>query len=67
MNDTIHYKYGVVSGAPIPFCELPSNYYPKKSTDSKNKLNPLPLDSSFGEGFCSDCNDKLKELKLIKE
>lgn len=67
MSDTVHYKYGVISGTPTPFCELPSNYYPKKSTDTKNKLNPLSEEASFDEGFCSSCEGKLKELKLIKE
>lgn len=66
MSDTIHYKYSVVSGSATPFCELPQDYYPKKNTKTSNKLSPLPSDFSFGEGFCSVCDEKLKDLKLIK-
>ena len=67
MSDTVHYKFGVSQNISTPFCELPPNYNPKKNSATKNKLSPLSDGASFGEGFCSICNDKLKELKLIKE
>jgi hypothetical protein len=67
MSVKVHYKFGVLGDKSTSFCLLPSEYYPKKNTSKMNKLNPLPKDSLFGEGFCTDCNDKLIELKLIKE
>ena len=65
MSDTFHYKYGKVNGDNVAFCELEASYYPKRNTPSKNKLNPLKNGASFGEGFCSKCKEKLKDLKLM--
>jgi len=67
MSGSIHYKFADIDGASVAFCNLEASYYPKKNTASRNKLNPLSDGASFGEGFCSECDKKLKDLKLIKE
>jgi len=66
VTDSIHYKYAEYEDETTPLCELPIDYFPSKYSSKQNKLKPLPEDASFGEGFCSDCNDRLEELELIE-
>lgn len=67
MAKALHYKFAMVEGLSLSFCDLPTDFYPSKYSSKQNKIKPLKEDSSFPSGFCSKCRKVLEDLELINK
>tara|TARA_Y100001934_G_C12154989_1_gene679121 strand:- start:62 stop:268 length:207 start_codon:yes stop_codon:yes gene_type:complete len=67
MAKALHYKFAMVEGLSLSFCDLPTDFYPSKYSSKPNKIKPLKEDSSFPSGFCSKCRKVLEDLELINK